>query len=67
MLASTKVIANYTIGEVSGDMIRYRVDALGGAERLRRALRFSGLIEQDGIDDLQYPVGTLQFYYSPNP
>jgi hypothetical protein len=67
LLASTKVIENYTIGEVSGDMIRYRVDALGGVERLRRALRFSGLIEQNGADSVQSPVATLQFYYSPNP
>jgi len=65
LLASTKVIENFTINEVGGDMIRYRVEAYGGADRLRRALRFGGLIEQNGTDSLQDPVATLQFFYSP--
>lgn len=65
LLASTKVIENFTIDEVGGDMIRYRIEAYGGADRLRRALRFGGLIEQNGADSLQDPVATLQFFYSP--
>jgi len=67
LLASTSVIENFAIGEVSGDVIRYRVEALGGIERLRRALQFGGLIEQNGMDSLQGSVATLEFFYSPKP
>ena len=64
LLAETAVVENFSICEVSGDLIRYRVDVLGGIERLRRALRFSGLIEQNGFDGDQLPVETLEFFYS---
>lgn len=65
LLASTSVIENFAIDEVSGDVIRYRIEALGGVERLRRALRFGGLIEQNGADGSLSPVATLDFFYSP--
>jgi len=55
--------------EVDGDRIRYRVEALGGVDRLRRALRFNGLIEQNGFDGDRFGVDpldqTLEFFYSP--
>jgi hypothetical protein len=65
LLSETNVVENFAIGEVSGDLIRYRVEVLGGIERLRKALRFSGLIEQNGFDGDQLPVETLEFFYSP--
>jgi hypothetical protein len=64
MLAATTVVESFSIGEVSGDLIRYRVEVLGGIERLRRALRFSGLIEQNGFAGAEYPLETLEFFYS---
>ena len=66
LLASTNVIEKFAIDEVQGDVIRYRVEALGGVERLRRALRFGGLIEENGVDRIRGPVASLEFYYSPN-
>ena len=68
MLAGTNVIESFAVTEVSGDRIRYRVEAHGGAERLRRALRFNGLIEQNGFDGDRYPANRLdaplEFFYS---
>lgn len=67
MLASTSVIDNFTVSEVAGDRIRYRVEARGGIERLRRALRFNGLIEQNDLRSDEIPSSTpLEFFYSPN-
>lgn len=66
LLAATKIIEKFAIDEVQGDVIRYRVEALGGIERLRRALRFGGLIEENGLDRALGPVASLEFYYSPN-
>ena len=66
LLASTKVIEKFAIDEVQGDVIRYRVEALGGVERLRRALRFGGLIEENGVDRIRGPIASLEFFYSPN-
>ena len=73
MLAATNVIESFTISEVVGDRIRYRVEALGGLDRLRRALRFNGLIEQNGFDGDRIPIesldstmnASLEFFYSP--
>ena len=64
MLAATTVVESFSIGEVSGDLIRYRVEVLGGIERLRRALRISGLIEQNDFAGAEYPLETLEFFYS---
>jgi hypothetical protein len=69
MLADTSVIESFSISEVAGDRIKYRIEARGGAERLRRALRFNGLIEQNGFDGDRFAFdsfeSTLEFFYSP--
>jgi hypothetical protein len=65
ILADVSIVESFAITEVEGDRIRYRVDAHGGAGRLRRALRFAGLIEQNGIDPLDSGVERLEFFYSP--
>jgi hypothetical protein len=55
--------------EVAGDLVQFRVAAVGGAERLRRALRFGGLIEQNDFTSNRPgrdPYGrALEFFYSP--
>jgi hypothetical protein len=69
MLAHTSVVDSFSIVEVSGDTIRYRVEATGGAQSLGRALRFNGLIEQNGFDGERLPAepdeAHLEFFYSP--
>ena len=69
LLSELTVIESFSIVEVDGDRIRYRVEALGGVDRLRRALRFNGLIEQNGFDGDRFGVDpldqTLEFFYSP--
>jgi hypothetical protein len=60
LLSGTSVIESFSVNEVRGDRIKYRVEARGGRERLRRALRFNGLIEQNGLDH-----EALEFFYSP--
>ena len=63
------IIDNFAITMVEGDRISFRVNAHGGAERLARALRFEGLIEEERIDmsdfDIDEPVTELDFFYSP--
>jgi hypothetical protein len=63
------VIESFLISEVAGDRVRYRVEVHGGVERLRRALRFNGLIEQNGFDGDRFSMETfessLEFFYSP--
>lgn len=71
LLGEISIIENFSVTRVEGDRIVYSVAAHGGAERLRRALRFGGLVEQrDDVgldtpltDDIYTPV--LEFYYSP--
>jgi uncharacterized protein len=69
LLAETTVVEQFSIVEVEGDRIRFRVDAIGGAERLRRALRFGGLIEQNGFEGDRFGMDRfeqpLEFFYSP--
>ena len=67
LLSGVSLIESYKISEVSGDTVNYSVEVRGGAERLRRALRFNGLIEQEGTDDFADPqaASTLEFFYSP--
>jgi len=60
LLSETSLIESFSVTEVLGDRVMYRVEARGGAERLRRALRFNGLIEQNGLD-----YEALEFFYSP--
>lgn len=66
ILGNASVIEDYRITEVSGDRITLRVDVRGGAERLRRALQFTGLIEQEGEQEFGGNQGrpALEFYYS---
>jgi len=73
ILSGLSVVDSFTITAVDGDRIRYRVNAHGDAERLARALRLSGLIEQERIDGSDFPrmspgdplIGSLEFFYSP--
>ena len=69
ILSGLNVVERFAIQSVEGDRILYRVDAHGGAERLARALRLSGLIEQGRIDSTSIPgdtpAATLEFFYSP--
>ena len=71
ILSGLYVVDSFTIAAVEGDRIRYRVISHGGAERLARALRLSGLIEQERIDDGDFPrvsrgdsmLVSLEFFY----
>ena len=69
ILAGIAVIESFSITGVEGDRIRYRVVTLGGVDRLGRALRFNGLVEQDRFDGDRFggdPLDrTLEFFYSP--
>ena len=69
LLAEMTVIEQFSIAEVKGDRIRFRVAAIGGADRLRRALRFGGLIEQNGFEGDRIGFDpyeqALEFFYSP--
>ena len=53
--------------EVSGDRVTVQVDVRGGAERLRRALQFSGLVEQESVQQFGDMADelSLEFYYGP--
>ena len=67
LLSDTAVIESFAIVEVEGDRIRYRVTTVGGAERLRRALRFAGLLEQEGFTGDGFEPDafgrSLEFFY----
>lgn len=73
LLATTNVIDSFAINEVVGDRISFRIEALGGVERLRRALQLAGLIENDGFGSNRVQSGSLgstanaslDFFYSP--
>ena len=73
LLAATNVIESFAISEVVGDRIQFRVEAVGGLDRLRRTLRLNGLIEQNGFDGDRFPIesldstmnASLEFFYSP--
>jgi hypothetical protein len=69
ILSDLNVVENFAIVSVDGDRILYRVEAHGGAERLARALRLSGLIEQDRFENAPIPADSpaaaLEFFYSP--
>jgi len=69
MLDETTVIEQFSIVEIEGDRVRFKVEAIGGAERLRRALRFGGLIEQNGFEGDRFGIDSfeqaLEFFYSP--
>ena len=68
LLANVNVIETFSISEVEGDRIKYRVNAHGGAERLARALQLAGLVEQERFDggfDSDPMSDSLDFYYEP--
>jgi hypothetical protein len=69
MLSNLNVVESFAITSVEGDRILYKVEAHGGAERLARALRLSGLIEQDRYDTVlipgDVPAAALEFFYNP--
>lgn len=62
MLGDVALIESFTVTEVSGDRISYRVDIRGGAARLSRALRFVGLVET-APEDPPYGSTALEFYF----
>ena len=62
MLGDVALIESFTVTEVSGDRISYRVDIRGGAARLSRALRFVGLVET-AAEDAPYGSTALEFYF----
>lgn len=71
MLRDISLIEDYSVVRVEGDRVVYSVAAHGGAERLRRALRFGGFVEQSDeigpdtpVDDEIY-APALEFYYNP--
>ena len=66
ILEGVALIEGFAVTAVTGDRISYRVDVRGGADRLRRALRFTDLVEQDFvIDASQFDDTALEFYYNP--
>ena len=64
MLEDIALIENFMVTEVAGDRVSYRVEIRGGADRLARALRFNGLVEQDS-PGITLPTAALEFYYNP--
>ena len=69
MLASMNVIETFAITSVDGDRISFRVSAHGGSERLARALRLEGLVEEEqfggGDTEIEGAIRSLNFFYSP--
>jgi hypothetical protein len=59
MLADTNIIDRFAVTRVEGDSLHYDVAVHGGTERLRRALRFGGLLEEEDK--------SIDFYGSPDP
>ena len=67
LLAGVSLIESFRIIKVAGDIVSYQVEVRGGADRLRRALRFAGLLEQTlpgDFGDLE-PASELEFFYGP--
>lgn len=68
LLAGVSLIENFRIDEVMGDTVNYQVEVRGGADRLRRALRFAGLLEQETVIDANFlepdSSFSLKFFYS---
>lgn len=74
ILTDMNHIESFSITAASGDRLNVRVAAHGGADRLARALRFAGLIEQERIDTSGFeklPRGrdaspeSLEFFLNP--
>ena len=62
ILRDMPLIERFKVTQVSADTVSYEVDVRGGADRLRRALRFNGLIETTSAGPMQ-PMDTLEFFY----
>ena len=63
LLSEVALIEDFQITQVAGDTVSYEVEVRGGADRLRRALSFAGLIEEEpafGASD-----DDLRFFYGP--
>ncbi|NQV85591.1 MAG: DUF2066 domain-containing protein [Woeseiaceae bacterium] len=67
MLQGVGLIESFRIEQVAADTVSYQVEVRGGATRLRRALRFAGLLEQGASNDFGElePGSALEFFYSP--
>ncbi|MEX2123962.1 MAG: DUF2066 domain-containing protein [Woeseia sp.] len=71
-IQSLDMIENLAIDSVSGNRIRYEVQAHGGRERLQRALGFSSILEVDDSFDRpisadSYPgPAALEYRYRPD-
>jgi hypothetical protein len=74
LLSDMNHVENFSITEVSGDRLSLRVTAHGGGERLARALRFAGLVEQERIDTSGFEIlprsnevspDSLDFFLNP--
>ncbi|NCF74268.1 MAG: DUF2066 domain-containing protein [Gammaproteobacteria bacterium] len=67
ILSGVNLIESFKILEVTGDVVSYQIEVRGGADRLRRALRFAGLLEQTDSQDYSDlgPRTALEFFYSP--
>jgi len=67
VLSGVSLIESFRIAEVDGDVVSYQVEVRGGADRLRRALRFAGLLEQEDTVDFDSfePELGLEFFYNP--
>lgn len=69
ILGGVNVVESFSIRQVEGDRIVYDVEAHGGVERLARALRLTGLVEQERGFGAGIPGdslgGKLEFFYNP--
>ena len=70
LLADTNIVERYAVTRVEGDSLHYDVAVHGGSDRLRRALRFAGLLEVDDervefYDDPEPVSEELKFFYNP--
>ena len=67
LLSKVSLIERFRILEVAGDVVSYQVEVRGGAPRLRRALRFAGLLEQSDSGEFAGPDpdSALEFFFSP--
>ena len=69
ILREVNVVDSFAIVEVAGDRISFDVRAHGGSERLARALRLAGLLEQERIELGSFDFGMLnddlEFFYDP--
>ncbi len=67
LLSGVSLIESFRISKVASGRLSYQIEVRGGVDRLRRALRFAGLLEQADSDDFggPEPLLALEFFYSP--